>query len=182
MTDKNFTKKPYKGQQPIVTPEMTEIAHSYFVIPEGKTNARYIGPKGEYQKWYYAIHHQRKKIYKKKWRQDNLELDRERSRIKGNIHNFVTKLRALQKVAQGETIQCVLCKTTDIRVLTINHLNGDGSRDRDGRICRTYRLILDGRSVNDLDIRCHNCNILYEFELGRRKLPDNWQEILCQTL
>ena len=36
---------------------------------------------------------------------------------------------------------------------------------------------LDGRAISDLDVRCYNCNILYEYEQGRRNLPLNWKEL-----
>lgn len=75
--------------------------------------------------------------------------------------------------------QCVVCAEKDLRLLTINHVNGDGFVDRqkfqqqmggtnpDG--IAMYRALIAGRrDTNDLDIRCYNHNILYEYEIGRR--------------
>ena len=42
--------------------------------------------------------------------------------------------------------KCVNCGETDIRVLQINHING--------------------RDNPEVDVRCANCNILYEYERG----------------
>ena len=75
---------------------------------------------------------------------------------------------------------CVICGQTDLRILTINHLNGDGNAERlafraahkganpDG--IYLYRAINSGRrGLESLDVRCYNCNILYEYEIGRRQ-------------
>ena len=64
---------------------------------------------------------------------------------------------------------CVKCGENDIRVLQINHLDGGGKVEtQQGR--HFLLRILDGRrSIQDLDIRCANCNLLYEFEVGRRQ-------------
>lgn len=65
------------------------------------------------------------------------------------------------------------CGITDIRVLQINHKKGKGSKEhkhRGGRIM--VEAILSGkRTTDDLELRCANCNILYEYERGRLKIP-----------
>jgi hypothetical protein len=166
------------SQKLTVTPEMIELAKTYFVIKEGYTSAEYVGPKGEYQKWYYVLHKERKNKAAREWRLRNLEHDKTRSRFKGNIHNFLDKLTALRTVSGLQNPKCCKCGKEDIRVLTINHLNGDGAKDRRGyRVCDTYRKIRHNRSVDDLEVRCYNCNILYEYEQGRRTLPLNWKEL-----
>ena len=38
-----------------------------------------------------------------------------------------------------------------------------------------------GRDTNDLDVRCFNCNILYEFDRGKRG-PSNWKELYNNLL
>lgn len=70
--------------------------------------------------------------------------------------------------------KCSNCGNTDLRVLQVNHLNGDGRKElkKYGGGCGFYRAILTGRrATDDLDIRCANCNILYEFKVGRRRSP-----------
>lgn len=63
--------------------------------------------------------------------------------------------------------ECVKCGEADIRVLQINHLDRNGTQDKGaGNIrLRFYKEILDGKR-DDLDVRCANCNILYEYEQG----------------
>lgn len=71
---------------------------------------------------------------------------------------------------------CVNCNENNILVLQINHLNGGGIQEYNyGKTHRSvYRDIIDGkRNISDLDIRCSNCNILYEYERGART---NWFE------
>jgi hypothetical protein len=75
---------------------------------------------------------------------------------------------------------CINCGNDDIRVLTVNHKNGDGAKERNVskyRVSRLFRDIQKGRTISDLDVRCYNCNILYEYEQGRRNLPLNWKEL-----
>ncbi|MBA7562050.1 hypothetical protein ES708_03699 [subsurface metagenome] len=67
--------------------------------------------------------------------------------------------------------KCVICGLTDLRLLNLNHKNGGGTKDRGKRI-KVYREILSGvRGKNEYDVRCFNCNILYDYERGIRKVP-----------
>ena len=113
----------------------------------------------------------------REWRVRNLEYDKARSRKHGCQDRFLEKLKALRKVSELEKPTCISCGESDIRVLTINHKNGDGFKDRPNKISRIYRDIRLGRKVDDLEVRCCNCNVLYEYELGRRNLPINWEEL-----
>ena len=175
--NKGFQRKLRAGQQVIVTDKMRALAKTYFVLSNRGTNYRYIGPAGEYQKWYYIRHKERKNASSRQWVQENYEYNRQRCKRKGQIFRFLEKIKALQTVVGDGEIKCSVCGNADIRVLTVNHLNGDGKKDRDGRVCRTYRMILDGRPTIDLDVRCQNCNILHEYDLGRRVLPENWEAL-----
>jgi hypothetical protein len=70
---------------------------------------------------------------------------------------------------------CVGCGESDFRVLHINHRNGGGYREaRSGYWgWKLIAAIAEGhRRIDDLDLRCANCNIRYEYERGRRVLPD----------
>lgn len=72
--------------------------------------------------------------------------------------------------------KCVKCGITDLRLLNVNHLNGGGTADRKDRI-KVYRELRNGkRDKKDYDVRCFNCNILYDYERGIRKVP---KEIDC---
>ena len=67
--------------------------------------------------------------------------------------------------------KCLDCGLTDIRVLQVNHKNGGGRKEsRFGT--DMYLAIINGkRKTDDLDVRCANHNIIYEYERGSRKLP-----------
>ncbi len=67
--------------------------------------------------------------------------------------------------------KCVRCGITDLRVLQINHLHHVGRTKRPHESGSDFYLrILDGRrDTSDLDIRCANCNILYEYERSFRE-------------
>ncbi len=78
-----------------------------------------------------------------------------------------------QKVAALLGGVCVKCGISDWRVLQVNHINGGGQKEQrrgrsEGRP-HMYQDILTGRrSTDDLDLRCANCNVLYEYE---RRMP-----------
>lgn len=167
-------------QKVIHTDESVKLASTYFTKVENSNKLKYIGPKGEYQKWYYVLHKEYKNKRAKEWVSINKERNSLRSKHKGYILRFMEKLNALRKVSNTLEPCCSVCGIRDIRVLTINHLNGDGAKERSAtpyRVSRIYRDILKGREVSDLDIRCYNCNVLYEYEQGRRNLPLNWENL-----
>lgn len=61
------------------------------------------------------------------------------------------------------------CGITDMRVLEINHLNGDRKKDiqKYGTNLALYQATINGtKPINDLDVRCANCNHLYAYECG----------------
>lgn len=67
--------------------------------------------------------------------------------------------------------QCVSCGECDRRVLQLNHKHGGGGADNRAGQGGTYllrRLLSGERDLGDFDLRCANCNILYEYEEGRR--------------
>lgn len=166
------------GNKLIVTNEMKDKAKTYFVLSKSGINMKYIGPKNEYQKWYYIMNKEYKNRKAKEWRINNLEHDKERSRIKGYKYRYLEKLNALRIVSGNEIPCCNKCGINDIRILTLNHINGDGNEDRrDNRACDTYRKVLNGRNTSDLEVLCYNCNILYEYEISRRSLPLNYKKL-----
>ena len=70
--------------------------------------------------------------------------------------------------------KCVGCGATDPRILTVNHKNGDGAKWRKLNSTKSsynlYRRALKGKiPIDTIDLRCYNCNILYEYESGRRR-------------
>src|SRR5438552_2486799 len=61
------------------------------------------------------------------------------------------------------------CGITDLRLLTFNHTVGGGRQERLSLDRMTfYRAILKGERP-DIEIRCYNCQVLYEHERGARE-------------
>ena len=67
--------------------------------------------------------------------------------------------------------KCDNCNIQDLCVLNINHKNGGGGVEKKETDPTMFYLdILKGRrKTSDINVLCHNCNILYEYEVGRRK-------------
>ncbi len=64
---------------------------------------------------------------------------------------------------------CKNCGITDIRLLQINHRKGGGTKDFGRDPVKAYRDIMRSRrDRTEFDIRCANCNILYEYERKTR--------------
>ena len=71
------------------------------------------------------------------------------------------------KVIQMLGSKCISCGETDTRVLQINHVTGHESKKENLKWKEKVDIILGGNE-HKLDIRCANCNVLYEHEVGRR--------------
>lgn len=97
------------------------------------------------------VQHHRRYYHENKERENRLRKERLR--------------RQRRKVIELLGGKCVRCGCTDWRVLQVNHINGKGSQERRKKgSWGIYREILNGkRSIDDLDLRCANCNILYEY-------------------
>ena len=96
-----------------------------------------------------------------------------------NLYNrkrhWELRLRAILKLGGN----CILCGITDLRLLTINHKQGRNYRTTIDRGDAFYHRILSGeRNLGDLEIRCYNCNALYEFEIGYRQVPQGLEPSL----
>lgn len=89
------------------------------------------------------------------------------------MYHWKMKLRAIL-VLGGK---CVICGEDDLRILTVNHLNGHtGPRSGPWGIWRDsislYARIANGSvSRNNLEVRCNNCNQVYEYERGMKYFP-----------
>jgi hypothetical protein len=70
---------------------------------------------------------------------------------------------------------CVSCGETDLSVLQINHINGEG-KPSCGKMLEHFRDISLG-NAKGVEVRCANCNIRHEYERGnltRWWLDYNW--------
>lgn len=81
--------------------------------------------------------------------------------VSGN--NTRIKRDALSKYSPGEVLACAVCREEDLRVLTIDHLNGDGAEDRRRIGVRSstefYRYLLRSPVRKDLQVLCQNHNL-----------------------
>jgi hypothetical protein len=100
----------------------------------------------------------------KKWRQENKE--------RQSYLNARKRLRLKLKLIKMMGGKCCKCGIEDYRVLQFNHINGGGNKERKDKKsydpCKHYTEILrNKRYLTDIDLRCANCNIIYEYEMGR---------------
>lgn len=119
------------------------------------------------KKWS-TTHPEHHKETMRKWRAAHSEHHKEA--MKEAMKEYYAKIRRAVINLLGGC--CANCGITDHRVLQINHINGDARKDYEkynGRQ-KFYKAIFCGkRPTNDLNLLCANCNILYDYDTGRRK-------------
>ncbi len=125
------------------------------------------------QRKYYEAHREQEQEYQREYASKHRESERERARKWYKVHKeqeLESRWAERQKVLELLGGECIKCGITDIRLLQINHKNGGGFAER--RKFGYWKVIRDilkgGRDTSDIDLRCANCNILYEYECGRR--------------
>ncbi len=86
-------------------------------------------------------------------------------------HKRLFRLKIKEAVIKEFGGKCIICGITDNRILVLNHLH-DGNKEWSNRKHRRrsnsfteyyYGLLLK----EDVDLRCLNCNWIYEYETGR---------------
>ncbi len=106
-----------------------------------------------------------RKQYEQDWYRKNAPVLRLREVLRG----YQLKKKAFEILGGSH---CRSCGNSDMRVLQINHINGVSKNSRE-----SYRraskglwwLIVNGQREG-LEVLCANCNIIYEFERGKRRL------------
>lgn len=132
-----------------------------------------------YHRAWEAAHKGRRRGTYRQWAQKMRDENRlVPSRVKVDRHILPGALR-LQEIRWRKKLEviellggkCVNCGVSDVRILQVNHMNGDGAAERKTHFSH-YKFINDilsgERSTSDLELRCANCNILHEFERGAR--------------
>lgn len=75
-----------------------------------------------------------------------------------------TKMDALNVLGA----KCVQCGFDDIRALQIDHINGDGAKDRkkNFRGYKMYKSIINKENLEKYQVLCANCNWIKRAEMG----------------
>lgn len=93
--------------------------------------------------------------------------------------NLKKKIAVLQIISDQKKPTCVACGISDIRVLTINHVNGGGGEEKKALKYASVKhaVSMGFRGIDDLEVRCFNCNWIDDYEKGRRLIAKNWEEL-----
>ena len=91
------------------------------------------------------------------------ELDKKRFNRNAKAYRERLRNAALDRLGPV----CVRCGITDRRVLTFNHRNGGGLKERktSNNRLKLLRSIISG-ARSDIEVRCWNCNFLHAIEHG----------------
>ena len=108
---------------------------------------------------YYLSHKEHLAKMSIKWREQNKE----------KVHQYARnhKQKRRKQVIEYLGGKCINCGISDWRLLQVNHINGGGNEERRIRTnYKTWEQILNGERSGEFDVRCANCNILHEYEIG----------------
>lgn len=101
---------------------------------------------------------------------------REKALFVGMLHNRRRRLETLRIVGRGK-IECCKCGCDNIALLTINHINGGGTRERVMKGNHLQEDVRCGRRpIDDLNLLCAPCNWLdhYERKFGQTGHAITW--------
>jgi hypothetical protein len=77
---------------------------------------------------------------------------------------------AVIKMLGGE---CVGCGIADVRILQVNHRGSEGHVLWNRSSTKFFKWIAKGKlPLQAYDLRCANCNVLYEYESGHVSVPE----------
>lgn len=108
----------------------------------------------------------------KRWREKNLERERQKKRIYARKHREDVKQLVMGRYSNG-SVKCAFCGFSDIRALTIDHINNDGGILRKALYKSghaTYQYLIMNNFPEGYQVLCRNCNWIKEFEHGKSKL------------
>ena len=111
--------------------------------------------------------------YERRYRETHREQIREKSRRQGKVHRKKMRIAILNIISNNNPC-CVRCGCDDIRLLEINHKNGNGNKElQNGKATyKFYRgIYASKRRIDDLELLCRVCNSRHYLEMKYGKLP-----------
>ncbi len=97
---------------------------------------------------------EKKKKYEKEWRKNNVEKIIKINKIAGK--KYRDKKRELVFNHYGR--QCVCCEEKELKFLSIDHIDGDGTKHRKEIKCRIYEWLVRNNYPKGFQVLCFNCN------------------------
>lgn len=122
----------------------------------------------EYMQSYYKTH---KEVIIK---QQKVYLSNNDVRLKRNIRILKYGTFVRNKIIDFLGAKCVACGVTDKKILCFNHIKEKPKYESTLNVI--YKLKSGSYKPNvDIDLRCHNCNVIYEYEVGKRQGLSNYE-------
>lgn len=115
---------------------------------------------------YYSRNKEKYKAYSKRYKQEHPEWYRHRNRVTERTRRETARKEVLHFLGG----KCSICGFDDWRALQLDHINGDGARDRreNGTGSLTTagyrRLLADPETPNKFQILCANHNWIKRYE------------------
>jgi hypothetical protein len=125
--------------------------------------------KRDYDKTYREAHREQLRLYfRKYWRQNK---ERLRERNKGQQARYYALMRSTVLSHYSPTLVCQRCGYSDIRALTIDHINGDGKHRQNQKNSghHLYRKLQLQNFSPGFQVLCQNCQAVKRCENGESR-------------
>ena len=129
-----------------------------------------------YDRQYYRAHRERLIAYSRNWARTH----REKARAIAQRHYRKVRLEIIRHYSPE--VKCVRCGFSDLRALSIDHINGEGALFRrmvTGEM-RVYQWIKRNNFPEGIQILCMNCQFIKQHENNEHQKREHGPAIIAQ--
>ncbi len=150
-------------------------------MDEGSLNMAYKDKQKEKEQHhrYYTTHKTEQKVFMHNWYLNNKErvltksrnrrlADKQYANKMNRAYRLRIRLDVLTHYGNG-VLACVKCGYSDIRALSIDHINGEGNKDRKRRKHNTYKYLINDNYPKGYQTLCMNCQCIKREEKGEMR-------------
>lgn len=122
----------------------------------------------EYCKQYYLTHKEQAKIRYKKYRDNFYQENKERIKQRVKKYQMIWYPKRKEEVFKhySSELKCAKCGFSDIRALSVDHINGGGTKHRReiGKGAQFYNWLKKNNYPEGFQILCMNCQFIKRVE------------------
>ncbi len=171
MTYKNKTCKKCGIEYSLNSPTQKYCASCGIIIKkEYQKSLKYK----EYQNEYRKSHKEDQKKYYEKHKEERSEKGKEYyqgHKEERKENNLKIKKRIISHYSNGK-MKCAKCGFSDLRALSLDHINGDGYKHSKNIRRGLYRWCINNNFPNMFQVLCMNCQFIKKEENGECKRKD----------
>lgn len=85
---------------------------------------------------------------------------------------YVVKLKEKVMLIYSPDLCCKNCMISDIRCLTIDHINNNGAEERKTKSWKSFLVYLRDNKPSGYQVLCFNCQLIKEYNYGRLRIKE----------